>query len=130
MNSIRIGDVDFPFRALSEMQYLRDKYQQQANSRSLSDAQNLHIESPNVSSPNLVSMRDFMNRFPNTQLRILLPRTRPVREIIGNDIWRWMADLDRDRLMDLHNAAHTLGYSILLNITSLILSEDINYESL
>jgi hypothetical protein len=126
MISVRIGSVDFPPIALSKMKSVRDRYKDmQENDNNIID-----IQVEDIDTPSLVSMRDFMILFPDMELRILLPRTRSVRELINEDVWRWISGIDKNRLNDLHYATYTLGYQVLFDLTSLILSEDINYKSL
>lgn len=119
MSSISVNDIEFPLRALSEMRYLRNIY-----------ANGLHKGNINISTPSLVSIRDFMNRFSSLRMNMLLPRVQPVRDIIPDDVIRWFADLGIARIWDLHESAYKLGYSRLFEVTSLLLSEDINIQTL
>ena len=130
MLTVRIGDIDFPSESISKMQLVRNRYREYIISQDREFQGNLHIQDINISVPTLVSVRDFMKRFPNVQIAILLPRTRPARDIVRDDLWRWISDLNKTGLKDLHDAAYILGYFSLFDITSLILSEDIDYKSL
>lgn len=124
MLSIKINDVEFPLVAMSQMQCLRDEY------TTLSDKSTIRMEYSGIDVSNIVSMKEYMNRFSHVNLSVLLPRTRSVRDIVPNDLWRWISDVDRVRLNDLHKAAYTLGYYTLFDLTSLILSEDIDCKNL
>jgi len=130
MLTVRIEDIDFPLTSLSEMQLVRDRYSECMSSVYKDTQNSLHIQGLGISTPTLVSVRDFMERFSGVQIIVLLPRIKPVKDLIGEDLQRWLSGLNNHGLRDLHRAAHLLGYSSLCNVISLILSEVINYTSL
>lgn len=118
MKYVMIGTVKFPEIALSLLRYARDIY---SSRRGEIDV--LQIESPGISTPMLVSIREFMEMFPSAHVLILLPRMKPVKQILGDNIWEWINRFDIDGLKDLQSATHILGYSSLFDIVSLVLSE-------
>lgn len=58
---------------------------------------------------------------------IILPRMKPIRELIPSDILRW---IQRQDIYELRNLAHIHGHTQLSELTSLILSEELDIQSL
>lgn len=123
MVSIRINGIDFPDRALSEMKLLRDIYQKNQSGF-------LQVEDPDIELPTLISVKEFMSRLSDVEVRLILPRIQPVRELIPPEIMKWMSDFNMEGLWKLHQAAYILGYSYLFEITSIFISEIVDIQSL
>lgn len=120
MSKIIISDVEFPLTAVKEMRYIRNYIAKELYHNM---DMPIIIPNPGINRGLLELIRSFLVLFPEYSVDIILPRIEPVYNILPHKVKEWISFVKGSSLIALHEAAYSLGYTSLFELTSLVLSE-------
>lgn len=115
---IRIGNTEFPDIAVSKMLYL-SKHRVASGDC---------VQITGISDQVLLVVLEFLEKFKHMpfSLNVMVPRYEPLSTIIPQEILIWVNYIDLSQMEELHSVAQQLGYVLLYEISTLVLSDNVS----